>query len=254
VRFIDEGKDRRVDGGLRWGVEPICEVLNEHHLKIAPATYYAAKTRPPSARAVRDAALKPVIARVHADNYGVYGVCKMHAALRREGEGIDIGRDRTARLMRELGLAGVRRGKVKRTTIRDDAAGRPADLVNRHFHARRPDQLWVCDLTYIRTWVGFAYLALVIDVFSRRILGWALASHMCAPSCRWKPWSWPSGPVSSSSMVWSTTPTPAARADSSGRRNTSIWRCVHGTTTRLGGGSDGKGCDAVAGSAAGCSV
>jgi putative transposase len=176
VRFIDEHRDRRVAGGLRWGVEPICEVLSEHGLPIAPATYYAAKTRPASARTVRDGELKPVIERVHRDNYGVYGVRKMHAAVRRDG--VDIGRDQTARLMRELGLAGVRRGKAKRTTLREDAAVRPADLVNRHFHAQRPDQLWVCDLTYIRTWVGFAYLALVIDVYSRRIVGWALAGHM----------------------------------------------------------------------------
>jgi putative transposase len=175
VRFVDEHKDR-ADGGLRWGVEPICEVLTEHQLKIAPATYYAAKTRPASARAARDARLKPIIERVHRDNYGVYGVRKMHAALRRAG--IDIGRDQTARLMRELGLAGVRRGTVKRTTVRDDTAARPADLVNRDFRADGPDQLWVCDLTYIRTWVGFGYLALVIDVFSRRIVGWALAGHM----------------------------------------------------------------------------
>jgi putative transposase len=104
VRFIDEGKDRRVDGGLRWGVEPICKVLTEHGLAIAPATYYAAKTRPPSARARRDAELSPVIERVHKDNCGVYGARKMQAALRRAG--IDIGRDQTARLMRELGLAG----------------------------------------------------------------------------------------------------------------------------------------------------
>jgi putative transposase len=179
VRFIDEHKDRRVDGGLRWGVEPICRVLTEHHLAIAPATYYAAKTRPASARAVRDAELKPRIAKVHAANYGVYGARKMHAVLRRGG--IDIGRDQTGRLMRELGLAGVRRGKAKRTTIRgDDTAARPPDLVGRDFSAARPDQLWVCDLTYIRTWVGFAYLALVIDVFSRRIIGWALAGHMRA--------------------------------------------------------------------------
>ena len=176
MRFIDEHKERRVDGGLRWGVEPICTVLTEHQLKIAPATYYAARTRPASARAARDSELKPIIERVHADNYGVYGVRKMHAALRRAG--VDIGRDQTARLMRELGLAGIRRGTIKRTTLRDDAASRPADLVNRDFQARRPDQLWVCDLTYIRTWVGFAYLALVIDVFSRRIIGWALAGHM----------------------------------------------------------------------------
>jgi len=176
VRFIDEHKGRRVDGGLRWGVEPICAVLCEHHLPIAPATYYAAKTRPPSTRKLRDAQLKTVIAEVHARNYGVYGVRKTHAALRRDG--LAIGRDQTGRLMRELGLAGVRRGKFKRTTVRDAAARRPADLVNREFHAERPDRLWVCDLTYIRTWAGFGYLALVIDVFSRRIVGWALAAHM----------------------------------------------------------------------------
>ena len=176
MRFIAEHKDRRVDGGMRWGVEPICEVLTEHNLAIAPATYYAAKTRPPAARALRDAERAPLIARVHKENYGVYGARKMHAALRRDG--VEIGRDQTARLMRELGLAGVRRGKIKRTTIRDDAAARPADLVNRGFRAPRPDRLWVADLTYIRTWVGFAYLALVIDVFSRRIVGWAVAGHM----------------------------------------------------------------------------
>src|SRR5512144_3353884 len=130
----------------------------------------------PAARAVRDAELTPLIARVHRENYGVYGARKMHPALRRDG--VEIGRDQTARLMRELGLAGVRRGTVKRTTIREDAAARPADLVNRGFRAPRPDRLWVAELTYIRTWVGFAYLALVIDVFSRRIVGWAVAGHM----------------------------------------------------------------------------
>jgi putative transposase len=176
VKFIDEHQDRRVDGGLRWGVEPICEVLTEHHLAIAPATYYAAKIRPPSPRRLRDEALKPVIAQLHERNYGVYGVRKLHAALRRDG--VAVGRDQTARLMRELGLAGVRRGKPKRTTVRDQAAPRPADLVNREFHAPRPDRLWVCDLTYLRTWAGFAFLALVIDVFSRRIVGWALADHL----------------------------------------------------------------------------
>jgi putative transposase len=103
---------------------------------------------------------------------------------RRSGRGregrkqIVIGRDQTARLMRELGLKGVRRGKTKRTTTPDETANRPQDLVDRHFHAERPDQLWVVDLTYIPTWVGFAYLAVVIDVFARRILGWALTTHM----------------------------------------------------------------------------
>ena len=176
MSFVDEHKNRRVQGGLRWGVEPICAVLTEHNLAIAPATYYAAKTRAPSPRAVRDLELKTTIERVHAANYGVYGVRKMHAALRRDG--VEIGRDQTGRLMRELGLAGARRGKFKRTTTPDATAGRPADLVNREFRAARPDQLWVCDLTYIRTWTGFGYLALVIDVFSRRVVGWSLAGHM----------------------------------------------------------------------------
>jgi len=175
VSFIDEHADRR-DGGLRWGVEPVCRVLSEHGLQIAPATYYAAKTRPPSARRQRDEQLKPRIAAVHAANYGVYGVRKMHAALRRDG--VVIGRDQLLRLMRELGLQGVRRGKPRRTTRADAGASRPADLVQRQFSADRPDRLWVCDLTYLRTWTGFAYLALVVDVFSRRIVGWALATHM----------------------------------------------------------------------------
>jgi putative transposase len=175
VRFIDEHKDR-ADGGRRWGVESICRVLCQQGMKIAPATYYAAISRAPSARARRDAQLKPVITAVHEQNYGVYGARKMHAALRRDG--IDIGRDQTVRLMRELGLHGVRRGRLKRTTMADETMSRPTDLVQRNFAAQRPDQLWVVDLTYIRTWVGFAYLALVIDVFSRRIVGWALATHL----------------------------------------------------------------------------
>jgi putative transposase len=100
----------------------------------------------------------------------------MHAALQREG--IAVGRDQVARLMRAAGLRGVRRGKPLRTTVPDTAAERAADLVKRRFVADRPDRLWVCDLTYIRTWEGFAYLALVIDVFSRRVVGWAVTSHL----------------------------------------------------------------------------
>jgi putative transposase len=177
VNFIDEHKDR-TDGGRRWGVESICQVLTAQDLAIAPATYYAAKSRPPSPRAVRDAEVMPILAAVHAENYGVYGARKMQAALRRHEQPVSIGRDQTARLMRELRLKGVRRGKPKRTTIADETAPRPTDLVDRQFHADRPDALWVVDLTYIRTWVGFAYLALVTDVFSRRIVGWALTTHM----------------------------------------------------------------------------
>jgi putative transposase len=102
---------------------------------------------------------------VHADNYGVYGARKMQAALRREKQ-IDIGLDQTARLMRELGLTGVHRGKAKRTTVADETAPRPADLVERDFHAERPDQLWGCRSDLHRTWVSFAYLALIIDVLA----------------------------------------------------------------------------------------
>jgi putative transposase len=118
VSFIDEHKDR-TDGGRRWGVESICRVLRAQGLPVAPATYYAAKNRPLSPRAVRDEQLKTVMAQVHAENYGVYGARKLQAALRRD-RGIGIGRDQTARLMRELGLQGVRRGKPKRTTIPDE--------------------------------------------------------------------------------------------------------------------------------------
>jgi putative transposase len=169
IDYIDAHRDR-------FGVEPICRVLRQAGAPIAPSTYWAAKTRPPSTRAVRDAELKPRIAALHAANYGVYGIRKMHAALVRDG--VSIGRDQTGRLMRELDLAGARRGKLKRTTIADPAAEQAADLVQRQFRADRPNRLWVCDLIYLRTWAGFAYLALVIDVYSRRIVGWALATHL----------------------------------------------------------------------------
>ncbi|HEV8174912.1 MAG TPA: IS3 family transposase [Actinoplanes sp.] len=170
IRFVDEHKDR-------FGVEPLIGVLRGTDAGfLSVSGYYAAKTRPPSARAIADAALAKPITAVHEANYSVYGVRKMHDALRRED--VPIGRDHLARLMRRLGLAGVRRGKPKRTTIADTAAARPADLVRRQFSAARPNQLWVCDLTYIRTWVGFAYLALVIDVYSRRLVGWALTTHL----------------------------------------------------------------------------
>jgi putative transposase len=170
IRYIDEHKDH-------FGVEPICEVLAGTAAGfLSVSGYYAAKTRPPSARALRDAELKELIVAEHEANYGVYGVRKMHAALRRRGE--QVGRDQVGRLMRELGLQGVRRGKTKRTTVPDESAQRPQDLVQRQFRAPAPNRLWVTDITYIRTWAGWAYLALVIDVYSRRIVGWALTSHM----------------------------------------------------------------------------
>jgi putative transposase len=170
IRFISENKGR-------FGVEPIVGVLRGTDAGfLSVSGYYAALRRPPSARAQRDEQLKERISQVHRENYGVYGVRKMHAALLRDG--VEIGRDQIGRLMRDLGLQGVRRGRPKRTTIVDATAERAADLVRRQFMASAPDQLWVCDLTYIRTWLGFAYLALVIDVHSRRIVGWALAGHM----------------------------------------------------------------------------
>jgi putative transposase len=170
IRFVDEHRDR-------FGVEPLISVLRATDAGfLSVSGYYAAKTRPPSPRAVADTVLTERIRAVYEANYGVYGVRKMWAALRRDG--FVIGRDRLARLMRQAGLAGVRRGRPKRTTIAGDLTIRPADLVQRQFRAARPNQLWVCDLTYLRTWAGFAYLALVIDVYSRRIVGWALTTHL----------------------------------------------------------------------------
>jgi putative transposase len=158
IAYIDANKDR-------FGVEPICRVL-----PIAPSTYHAARRRPPSARRRRDQQLKVEIRRIHANNFGVYGARKVWRQLHREG--IAVARCTVERLMRELGLEGVRRGKPRRTTTADAAAARPADLVERDFSASRPNQLWVADLTYVATWSGFVYVALVIDAFSRFIVGW----------------------------------------------------------------------------------
>jgi putative transposase len=158
IAYIHEHKDR-------FGVEPICRVL-----PIAPSTYYQHSKRPPSARALRDAKLKAEIARVHAENFGVYGARKVWRQLHREG--IGVARCTVERLMGELHLEGVRRGKTRRTTTPDAATVRPADLVERDFSASRPNQLWVADLTYVATWSGFVYVAFVVDAFSRFLVGW----------------------------------------------------------------------------------
>jgi putative transposase len=158
IAYIDANRDR-------FGVEPICRVL-----PIAPSTYYAATRRPASARALRDAKLKGEIRRVHAEQFGVYGARKVWRQLHREG--ISVARCTVERLMHELGLQGVRRGKPRRTTTPDATASRPADLVDRDFSATRPNQLWVADLTYVTTWSGFVYVAFIIDAFSRFIVGW----------------------------------------------------------------------------------
>ena len=166
TRFIDAHRDR-------FGVEPICRVL-----LVAPSSYYAHKARPPSARAVRDAQLKVEIARVYKENFEVYGARKIWRQLAREG--IRVGRDRVARLMRQLGIRGVVRGKPRRTTIPDPTDQRPADLVNRQFTASAPNRLWVADLTYVATWAGFCYAAFIIDAFSRAIVGWRVATTLRA--------------------------------------------------------------------------
>jgi putative transposase len=175
VRFIAEHKDR-ADGGLRWGVEPICAVLREQGCPIAPSTYYEAAARPCSRRELRDAELKAAIARVHRGNRGVYGARRVWLALNREGT--VVARCTVARLMRELGLAGVRRGKRIRTTIPGPAAARPGDLVRRQFSPPAPDRLRVADFTYVPTWAGTVFVAFVIDAYSRRILGWRAATSM----------------------------------------------------------------------------
>lgn len=156
-----------------FGVEPICQVL-----AVAPSSYYAARVRPPSARSRRDEELKREIARIHAANFGVYGVRKLWRALRREGS--PIGRDRAARLMTALGLTGVNRAKSIRTTQPGPLSQRPADLVERVFAAAAPNRLWLADITYVWTISGFCYSAFIVDAFSRRIVGWRVAASLRA--------------------------------------------------------------------------
>ena len=157
----------------RWGVEPICRVL-----QFAPSTYYAARRRPPSARSLRDEELKIEVLRVRSENFDVYGAKKLWRQLNREH--IAVGRDQVARLMRDLGIEGARRGRLKRTTFPGPLAARPADLVDRDFTAPAPNLLWVADLTYVWTWSGFVYTAFIIDVFARRIVGWRVSRSLRA--------------------------------------------------------------------------
>ena len=164
VDYIDRHK-------TEFGVEPICTVL-----QVAPSTYYAAKTRPPSARQLRDDVIKAAMLLIWEANYSVYGVRKLWKAMLRGGH--TIGRDQTARLMRELGIRGVQRGRKVFTTRSDTTANRPPDLVKRNFTADRPNALWVTDLTYVATWSGMVYVCFITDVFSRMIVGWTVATNM----------------------------------------------------------------------------
>jgi putative transposase len=195
IAYVDANKDR-------FGVEPICQLL-----PIAPSTDYAASRRPASARAVRGTRLKAEIARVHAEQFGVYGARKVWRQLHREG--ISVARCTVERLMGELGLPGVRRGKPHRTTTPEATAPRPADLVERDFSAIRPNQLWVADLTYVATWSGLVSVALVIDAFSRFLVGWQ-ASRSLRTDLALDAWSWRSGVGRPGWRGWCITRTGAA--------------------------------------------
>lgn len=164
AKFIDAHKDQ-------FGVEPICK-----DLQVAPSTYYAHRTRPPSVRSLRDATTAHVIAKVHADNYGVYGARKVHAEMTRLGH--PVARCTVERLMRAAGLRGITRAKGPRTTIGGAGPETRPDLVERDFTATAPDQLWVADITYVRTFAGWVYAAFVTDVYSRRVVGWQLSKSL----------------------------------------------------------------------------
>src|SRR4051812_16421774 len=165
-RFIDEPRSV-------FGVEPICQVL-----QIAPSTYYAVKGRQqaPAARTLRDRDLSAEIQRVYDTSRGLYGARKVWWQL--QGEAVVVARCTVERLMHEAGLEGVVRGKARRTTVADERADRPADLVERDFTATAPNRLWVADFTYVATWSGAVYVAFVIDAFSRRIVGWKADTNM----------------------------------------------------------------------------
>jgi len=166
VAFIDDNRQE-------FGVEPICETL-----QVAPSTYYAAKKRVPSARQLRDQVMIPILVALWRVNRKVYGAHKLWKAARRAGH--DIGRDQVARLMKTAGSEGVARRRKVRTTRSDPAADRHPDLVDRRFNADAPNRLWTVDLTYVATWAGVAYVCFITDAFSRRIVGWRVASHMRA--------------------------------------------------------------------------
>jgi putative transposase len=174
--FIDAHRDR-------LGVEPICRVLSEHGVPIAPSGYYAHRSRPPAPRSVRDARVLAEIERIYRDpglGRGLYGARKVWHQLRREGgvDGVPVPRCQVERLMRGAGLRGVRRGRRFVTTRPDKAAARPPDLVQREFTAARPNQLWVVDFTYVPTGSGTVFTAFVSDAYSRRIVGWRTAAAM----------------------------------------------------------------------------
>ncbi|OKI77054.1 integrase [Micromonospora sp. CB01531] len=169
VEFVDSQKEQH-------GVQPVLQALEDTPAEIAPSTYYATKTRPASARSRRDEELTAVIERIHAENYGVYGARKIWHELHRQD--IEAARCTVERLMRESGLRGLLRDKSPRTTRPAAETERPRDLVKRDFTAASPNRLWVADLTYVRTSVGWVYAAFVLDVYSRMIVGWQVSTSL----------------------------------------------------------------------------
>ncbi len=176
MAYIDAHRHDVVDG-REVGVEPICAVLKRAGVQIAPSGYYATKTRKPSARAIRDVELVTEITSTHKANLGVYGARKVHAELNRKG--IQVARCTVERLMRAEGLRGIPREKTRKTTLSEGPeAPRPEDRVERQFVAAAPNQLWVADLTYVRTHAGWTYVAFVLDVFSRLVVGWQVSTSL----------------------------------------------------------------------------
>ncbi len=166
-RFIEAEK-------ASFPIACMCERLG-----VSTSGYYAWRKRGPSARAVNDAELTRTVRQIHAASRGTYGAPRVHAELD-DAHGIRCGRKRVARLMRTAGLVGVCRRRSVRTTRRDETAAPSDDLVHRSFAAAGPDRLWVADITYLPTWQGFLYLAIILDAFSRRVVGWAMADHLRA--------------------------------------------------------------------------
>lgn len=170
-------KGHRDPGGLMWRVEPMLAVLKEEFgLALSTSGYYAAKKRQPSPRSLKDAELKAQIKDIWEKNRCCYGVVKVWHAL--QNDGVDVGRERVGRLMREMGLKGVLRAKTKRTTIAGKKAHSAEDLLKRNFYADEPNQVWVADFTYVSTWEGWCYVAFVIDVFARMIIGYDVSTSM----------------------------------------------------------------------------
>jgi putative transposase len=164
VAFVDAHRDR-------WPVAAMCRAIG-----LCERTYHARKSRAPSARAVRDEYLKAEIVWVFEANYRCYGARRIWLALTRDD--IAIGRGRVERLMAAIGIAGVQRGKKRYTTVADANAPRPPDLVNRHFSAQRPNELWLADITYASSWEGWLYVSFILDACSRMIVGWQIATHL----------------------------------------------------------------------------